>query len=113
MTGIVSYRTAELPDLKFWLLDDAGALLDLSSGYTFTFKLGRPGGVAVFTKSSGITGAVGAGTETSGTPNLTVSFTAGEMDALTTGRTTGQITASAGGRDRVFQFSFAVRDVIA
>lgn len=112
MSGITYYRTAELPDLKFWLLDDNGALLDLSTGYTFTFKVGRVGSAATFTKTTGITGATGTGTETSGTPNLTISFTAGELDTLTKGRTTGQIAASSGGRDRVFQFSFQVLDVV-
>lgn len=88
MSGIIINRTAELPDVKLWWLDDDGTLINFASGYTFTFKLGRPGSAATFTKSTGITGAAGSGTETSGTPNVTISFTAAELDALAIGRTT-------------------------
>jgi len=112
VSDLILHRTAELPDLKLWLLDDDGSLINFATGYTFTFKLGRPGAAATFTKSSGITGAAGSGTETSGTPNLTVSFTAAELDSLTPGKITGQITATSGGRDRVFLFAVQVRDVV-
>jgi hypothetical protein len=110
--GIVYYRTAERPDIKLWLLDDDGTLINLS-GYTFSFKLGRPGSAATFTKTTGITGAAGSGTETSGTPNATIQFAAAELDVLTKGTFTWQLRATSGGVDRVFQGSFQVRDVIA
>jgi hypothetical protein len=113
VSGLILYRTAELPDLKFWLFDDSGALIDFSTGYTFALDLGRPGNAHTFTKSTGITGAAGSGTETSGTPNLTISFTAAELDPLTRGPVTGQITATSGGRSRVFQFPVQVRDVVS
>jgi hypothetical protein len=106
------YRTAERPDIRLWLLDDDGALVDFASGYTFTFKLGSPGSAASFTKTTGITGAAGAGTETSGTPNVTLTFTAAELDGLTAGTTTWQLRATTGGLDRVYQGQFALHDVI-
>lgn len=112
MAGVVLYRTAERPGIKAWILDEDGALIDFSSGYTFELKIGRVGSAAAFTKTSGLTGAAGSGTETSGVPNLTASFTAGELDSLTKGRTTGQIKATTGGLDRVFQFPVEIRDVI-
>ena len=106
------YRTAERPDLRFWLLDDDGDLVDMSTGYTFSFKLGQPGEAAEFTKTSGITGAAGAGTESSGTPNVTITFTAAELDGLTVGTTIWQLRATSGGVDRLYQGQFAVHDVI-
>jgi len=111
-TTIHYFRTAERPDLKFWLQDDDGVLIDLSTGYTFAFKLGQPGSAATFTKTAGITGAAGSGTESSGTPNVTVSFTAAELDALTIGSTTWQLRATSGGLDRIYQGYFSLHDVI-
>ncbi len=106
------YRTAERPDLRLWLLDDDGALINFASGYTFAFKLGQPGSAATFTKTTGITGAAGSGTETSGTPNVTLTFTAAELDGLTAGATTWQLRATTSGLDRVYQGQFALHDVI-
>lgn len=111
-TGIHYYATAERPDLRFWLLDDTGALVNLSSGYTFEFKIGSPGTAAVFTKSTGITGAAGSGSEPDGTPNLVVTFTAGELDAVPTGTYMWQIKATSGGLDRFYQGMFSLGSVI-
>jgi len=106
------YRTAERPDIRLWLLDDDGALVNFASGYTFVFKLGQPGVTATFTKSSGITGAAGSGTEESGTPNATVSFTAAELDALVAGQTMWQLRATSASLDRIYQGQIIVHDVI-
>lgn len=106
------YRTAERPDIKLWLLDDDGSLVDLSTGFTFTFKLGNPGSAATFTKTTGITGAAGSGTESSGTPNLTITFSAGELDNLTAGVSAWQIRATTGGLDRIYRGQFTLHDVI-
>lgn len=113
-TEIVLHRTAERPDVRLWLTDDNNppALINLLSGYTFVFKIGAPGSAAVFTKSTGITGAAGAGVETTGTPNLVMTFTAAELDSLTRGVYTGQVTATTSSLDRVWQFRVTVRDVI-
>jgi len=106
------YRTAKRPDLKFWLEDDDGALIDFSAGYTFSFKLGQFGVTATFTKTAGITGAAGSGTESSGTPNVTISFTGVELDSLSPGYTNWQITATTAGLPRFFQGTFQLHDVI-
>lgn len=110
--SLTIYRTAERPDLHMWLEDDDGDLVDFSSGYTFAFKLGRPGQSAIFTKTSGITGAAGAGVEPTGTPNVTVSFTAGELDSVSITTCVGQLRATSSSLDRVFQFDVKVKDVI-
>jgi len=111
-TTLHYYRTAERPDLKFWIQDDDGTLIDFSTGYTFAFKLGQPGSAATFTKTTGITGAAGSGTESSGTPNITISFTAAELDALVVGNTTWQIRATTTSLDRIWQGTFSLHDVI-
>ena len=110
--GLVYYRTAERPDIKLWLLGDDGALIDFSSGYTFAFKLGDPGSAAALTKSTGITGAAGSGSESSGTPNITIAFTTGELDSLTAKPYAWQLRATTGGLDRIYQGSFTLKDVI-
>jgi len=110
--ALTYYRTAERPDLQFWLLNDDGVLIDFSTGYTFAFKLGSPGSAATFTKTTGITGAAGAGVEPSGTPNLVISFSAGELDSLTPGPTAWQLRATTGSLDRIYQGTFTLRDVI-
>jgi hypothetical protein len=110
--SLVYYRTAELPDLQFWLLDDDGALVNLASGYTFSFKLGTPGAVASFDKTTLITGAAGSGTEPSGTPNLTIAFAADELDDIDPGRYVWQLTATSTSLDRVYQGTIQIKDVI-
>jgi hypothetical protein len=104
-------RTAARPDIRLWLLDDDGTLVNLT-GYTFVFKLGDIGQAAAFTKSTGITGAAGSGTETSGTPNATITFTAGELDALPAGGYDWQLRATSGGLPRVYQGKLYLGDVI-
>lgn len=111
MSALTYFRTAERPDIKLWILDDAGNLIDFSSN-TFAFKLGSPGVAAVFTKTTGITGGAGSGTEPSGTPNITISFTAAELDALTAGVYSWQLRATSSSLDRVFQGAFTLLDVI-
>jgi hypothetical protein len=111
-TDLHYYRTAERPDIRLWLLDDDGALVDFASGYTFAFKLGVPGSAATFTKTTGVTGAAGSGTQASGTPNVTLSFSAAELDALTVGSTTWQLRATTTSLDRIYQGRFTVHDVI-
>lgn len=113
MSGnLTLYRTAERPDLQLWLLDDDGALIDFSAGYTFSWKIGTPGSTAAFTKTTGIVGATGSGVEPSGTPNVTLTFTAGELDAVTRGGYRWQLTATTSGLDRVFQGRIDITDVI-
>jgi hypothetical protein len=110
--GVQYHSTADRPALELWLFDDDGTLLDLSSGsYTFSLKIGTPGSAALLTKSSGIAGAAGSGTEPSGTPNLVITWSAGEL-ALTPGNYTGQLTATISSLDRVFTFPFSITSVI-
>lgn len=100
------YRTAERPDLQLWLLDEDGNLVDFSTGYTFEFKLGIIEGSeseAIFTKASGIVGAVGSGTEPTGNPNVTIAFDEGELDDVDAETYRWQLRAISGGRDRVYQ----------
>ena len=112
MSSRVRYAsTADRPALELWLWDDDGTLINFASGYTFSFKVGIVGSAALLTKTSSITGAAGSGTEPDGTPNVTITWTAGEL-ALTPGSYTGQLTATTSSLDRVFSFPFDVVDVI-
>jgi len=111
MARVSYHSTADRPALELWLLDDDDTLIDFSSGYTFSFKIGTPGTAALLTTTTGVTGAAGAGTEPTGTPNIVVTWTAGQL-ALAVGTYTGQLTATTSGLDRLFQFPFAITDVV-
>lgn len=110
-TRLSYHKNAERPAAKLWLFDDDGTLIDFSSGYTFSFKIGVVGSAAVLTKTSNITGAAGSGTEPTGTPNVTITWTAGEL-ALTPKVYTWQLVCSTGGVDRTFEGELEIRDVI-
>lgn len=108
------HRTAERPALEFWLQDADGDLLDLATGSTFEFKLGTIDGgpVTAFTKTTGITGATGTGTEYAGTPNVTIAFVAGELDPVAAGTYTWQLRVTTSGLDRVYQGWVDLLDVL-
>ena len=110
--ALVYYRTAERPDIQMWLLDDDGSLIDFSTGYTFTFKLGTAGTDAVYTKTTLITGSTGSGVEGTGTPNITLQFLPGELDDVDPGSYTWQLIPRVGGLDRVFRGHITILDVI-
>ena len=112
MTGLTYFRTAERPDVQMWLLDDDGTLIDFSTGYTFTFKLGAAGSDAVYTKTTLITGTAGAGVEGDGTPNIILQFLPGELDDVDPGSYSWQLVARTGGMDRVFRERITILDVI-
>lgn len=112
MAAVSYYKTAERPDLELWLTDQSGALINFAAGYTFVFKIGYLGETALVTKSSGITGAAGSGTEVSGVPNLTISLSAGELDSVAASLYIGQVKATTGGLDRFYQFDLELRDVV-
>ncbi len=103
------YRTAERPDLKFWLEDDDGTLVDLSSD-AVELKIGYAGSAAVLTKT--ITGQSGSGAEPDGTPNAVATFTAGDLDDVAAGRYEWQIKATSGGLDRFWRGPITISDVI-
>ena len=77
MTTQITRRVShELPDIAIDWYDDQGDLINFSSGYTWSLKIGSdPTGAATVTKTSGITGAATS-------PNVTISFSAAELDGL-------------------------------
>lgn len=102
-TNMLSYHeTAARPAAELWLQDDDGSLVDLSTGYTFALRVGSPGSAAIIDKTSGITGAAGAGEEPDGTPNCVIAWTAGELDALDPGVYEWQLIATASTLPRVW-----------
>lgn len=105
------FRNAERPAAKMWIFDDDGNLIDFSSGYDFTFKVGAPGYIALLTKTSNITGAAGSGTEPTGTANITITWTAGELD-IAPGLYQWQLKATSSSLDRVFAGTFHILDDI-
>ena len=111
MTVIQYRRSAERPSLQLWLLDDDGDLIDFSTGYTFQLKIGTVGSAALLTKTLGITGDTGSGTEPTGTPNITVSWSTGELD-LAPSVYDWELTCNTAATDRVFAGRIRIVDII-
>lgn len=107
MSKVAYVSSAERPGLGLWIVDSAGNLIDFSSGYTFTLKIGPRGGAALLTKTSNITGAAGAGVEPTGTPNIVVLWGAGEL-ALTAGVYQCELTCTSSSADRVYTFDIVI-----
>lgn len=101
MSSLLSYHlTAERPEAVITLPD----ALDVTTGYTFSLKIGHVGSAALLTKTAGITGGNGT---------VTVAWAAGELaGALTKGSYTVQLTVTTGGLDRVYEGTFNARGVI-
>lgn len=105
------YAHDERPSAELWWRDDDNSLVDLSSGYTFSLKIGNPGSSAVLTKTTGITGAAGSGSEPDGTPNVVIAWSAGDLD-LTPGIYALQLKATNSSLDRTLAGSITIHDVI-
>lgn len=87
MTIIYPTPQASLPDAAYCWVDNNGDVLDFSSGWTFSLKIGRFPGPALVTKTDGFTGQAIA-------PNLIVEWDPDELSVLTPGYWTIQMTAT-------------------
>lgn len=105
------YLGDELGPLQVWWLED-GTLVDLSVAHTYVGKV-IAAGTVIFETTAGFSGAAGAGTEDSGTPNLVKTWpTTGELnDLAAAGTYLFQVTATrtADGRQRTFQVHLEIR----
>ena len=98
VVGRIDYsQHAEDPGAGVWWTDRTDALVDFT-GYTFTAKI-HAGGTTALTKTSGITGSAGSGSPSSGTPNIAIDWSTGELN-ITPGEYTLELTPRSGGRDR-------------
>jgi hypothetical protein len=111
MADLSYFKNAERPVAELWIRDKAGTLIDFSTGYTFVLKIGHPDLTALLSKSSGIAGAAGAGVEPTGTPNVVVTWTAGELN-LTPARYRWDLVATTGGLDRTFSGTIQIKPVV-
>jgi len=94
--AITYYKGAELPNVLVSWFDSQGAVIDFSTGYTFTVKIGKAGQSALLTKTTGI---VGAATE----PNITISWNTDDLAALNPDTYDMNIIANltSGNKDRI------------
>jgi len=112
MNGVEYRKGAARPAMECWLKDDDGALIDFSTGSpTFSLKIGRIGEIALLTKTTGIAGAAGAGEEPTGTPNVVVTWVAGDLN-ITPGPYLAQLTVTVSSLPRLFAWPFTITDVI-
>lgn len=112
MAELTYTRGAALPNAELWLYDDDETSLDLSTGYTFTFKIGALGATALLSKTTGITGAAQSGVRPTGTPAVTVNWAAGDLD-IAPGRYVWELIATTSSEDRFFFGTFVVLNTIA
>lgn len=109
MARLLQYiQGSDLPDATFEWRSGTGAIIDFSTGYTFTLKIGTPGQAATLTKTTGITGAATS-------PNVTVAWsTSGELNTLATGTYSGQLkaTRTSDSKDRFFPFDVSILPAI-
>lgn len=103
------YQGAELPDVALTWTDEVTGLIDFSSSWTFTLRVGHSGEVALLEKTAGITGAATA-------PNVIIAWAAGELDVLAPDTYDADIEAkNVSGKDRKRRFTFtllpAVEDI--
>lgn len=80
MSARLSYnRGVTGPAARLWIYDDDGTLIDLS-GASLSAKIGARGSAPKITKSSGVLGATGSGTEPDGVPNVAITWSGGDLD---------------------------------
>lgn len=100
MTNVWTYRQdQELPSFAVAWYDNADALINFSSGYTFTVKLvDLADGTVALTKTTNISGAATS-------PNVTVAWAAGELSTLTARHqyAVHLVANNGAGTDRVFR----------
>jgi len=101
---------AALPAAQLWLLDDVGALINLSSGVSAwevkIFNSTR----TLKTKSTGVVGAAGSGTELdpAGVPNATITWAVGDL-SIPAGTHTLQLKATMSSLPRIWQMPILIR----
>jgi hypothetical protein len=108
-------RGAVRPDLHWWIFGDNGQLIDFSSGFTFTVRIGNRSVPALMEKVSGITGQVGSGSKDKpdSIPNIVIAWAAGDLD-IAVGEWTLQLDADAGAGStpRYFFTDIEITDII-
>ena len=105
------HRGAELEGVQFWWRDSDDELHDLS-GSTFEVRVGKIGSPALLEKTAGITGAVGSGTPSDGTPNLQIDWAIDELD-LPAGKYSMLVIATDfDGRDRRMAQDIRILDIV-
>lgn len=98
MASNISYiQGAELDSLGIEIEQGDGTLVDMSSGWTFSLKVGTSAATA-FTKTTGISGTVSG---------MTVNWAiSGELNTLAAGAYIGEITATRTGDSRQYRRQF-------
>jgi len=102
----LKYTAGQEPTVNATFRDSAGNVIDFSSGWTFTAKVGDSTGTKV-TQSSGIVGS-------SVSPNVSIPFAASALD-IAPGNYVLQVRAVniASGRDRYFQTNIQIGSALA
>lgn len=88
MQTVIYTQGADLPDLQVTWKNNAGSVIDFSSGWTFELRVGDPAAEAALVKTTGISGAA---TE----PNVTIAWAiTDDLDSLDPDMYTAQLIAT-------------------
>lgn len=99
---------AELPDVAFTWTDEETGLLDFSTGWSFTVRVGISGSPALIEKTVGISGAATA-------PNVIIAWEPDELDVLAVGTYDVDVIARNDGtsKDRKATFPLLMSSAVA
>lgn len=113
MSEALSYhRGASRRAARLWVHDENGGLIDFSAGYSFEVWIGRSGQPAVKKISTGIAGAAGAGVKPSGTPNVTITWDAADLD-IPPGSYDLELRATKAGHLELYAGSIEIKQVMS
>lgn len=96
-------KGAELPDVAMTWNDPVSGIIDFTSGWTFSLRIGAVGQTALLEKTSGFTPGAAP-------PNLVIAWAAGELDSLPPGVHTVDVEARNTGsnKDRKRRFEIEI-----
>jgi hypothetical protein len=95
MADFVYLTSQEYPSIRLVWKDGDGAVINFSSGYTWTVMLSQQN-VAVLTKTTGVIGAATS-------PNVTINWATGELDIAEGVYDLIVIARDGASKDRVFR----------
>ena len=98
---------AELPDIELTWRDDSGAIIDFSTGWTFTARIGVLGQSATLTKTTGI-----VGDNTS--PNITITWDSTELNSIPAATYAMHVIArfTSSGKDRILEDELVIKPAV-
>jgi hypothetical protein len=102
---------AEQPPTELWWQKANKELVDFTTGVlSWEVKIIDKARRVLLTKTSGVTGSAGSGTEANGTPNVSIAWSTGELN-IAPGKHVIQVKATTASGDRFLVRPFEIEPV--